>query len=331
MNLEQRIAVLSKLGNYILEDGEEWKAAKQKAERANAWFIQPFIDHASTAIAHEYLDEEKLRQFVGRYLLFDKPSQKNVGVVMAGNIPLVGFHDLLCVLLSGHRCVVKTSSKDEVLMKHVVSKLVEWEPSLQSQVTFAELLKGCDAYIATGSNNTARYFEFYFGKYPNIIRRNRTSAGVLTGDESSEELIQVSDAVNLYFGLGCRNITKLFIPHDYDFTPLLKAFDKYHYFIDHHKYKNNFDYQLAILLLDRKYYMTNGTVILTENASLFSAISEVHYQHYADRASLLNDLASNSDLQVLCGKDLSPFDTIQRPSLTDYADKVDTMEFLRNL
>jgi hypothetical protein len=227
--------------------------------------------------------------------------------------------------------VVKTSSKDDVLIRHLAGQLHEWEPATRAHFSFSEMLKGCDAYIATGSNNSARYFDYYFRKYPHIIRRNKTSVGLLTGEESQTDLELLSDDINMYFGLGCRNITKIYVPAEYDFRPLLAAFEKYRYFDNHASYKNNFDYQLAIHLINRKYYMTNGTVLLSENESLFSPISQLNYEFYANRNSVEDSLVLHPDLQCIAGNNFIPFGQAQIPSLADYADGVDTMRFLLQL
>ena len=209
------------------------------------------------------------------YHIDDNIEPKNVGVVMAGNIPLVGFHDFLCVFISGHIQTIKLSSKDDVLLKHLVEKMYSWEVTMQNYVSFASMLKGCDAYIATGSNNSAVYFDYYFSKYPSIIRRNRTSVAILTGDETKEELEKLSDDIHVYFGLGCRNVTKIFVPRGYDFVPLLQSFHAYKYFADHHKYKNNYDYNLSIMIMNNRFYMTNESTLLVENDSFFSPISQL--------------------------------------------------------
>jgi hypothetical protein len=250
---------------------------------------------------------------------------------MAGNIPLVGFHDFLCVFISGHKQTIKLSSKDDILLKHLVDIMTAWEPELKNEIRFADLLKGCDAYIATGSNNSARYFDLYFSKYPNIIRRNRTSVAVLTGQETKDELNSLADDVHQYFGLGCRNITQIFVPAGYHFIPLLGAFDKYKYFADHHKYKNNYDYQLSIALLNNIYYMTNGSVLLIENDAIFSAISQLHYSYYDDEKQVMARLKDNEEVQCICGSRGIAFGQAQKPSLMDYADGVDTMQFLLTL
>lgn len=250
---------------------------------------------------------------------------------MAGNIPLVGFHDFLSVFLSGHSMTIKTSSKDEFLIKHLIKKLYEWENTIQNQVSFAEQLKGCDAYIATGSNNSGRYFDYYFGKYPNIIRRNRTSVAILDGTETEKELESLADDIQLYFGLGCRNITQLHVPEGYDFIPLLDTLKKYAYLMDYHKYKHNYDYHLALLIMGNKYYMNNDSIIITENISPFSPVSQVHYRFYSDKKQLEKELSDHQDIQCIVGKGHVPFGQAQFPSLMDYADGEDTMAFLKSL
>ncbi|HQW93126.1 MAG TPA: acyl-CoA reductase, partial [Ferruginibacter sp.] len=277
------------------------------------------------------VQREKLETWAAHYHLDDNVGGKNTGIVMAGNIPLVGFHDFLCVFISGHKQTIKLSSKDDILLKHLVDIMTAWEPELKNDIRFADLLKGCDAYIATGSNNSARYFDLYFSKYPNIIRRNRTSVAVLTGNETMDELNMLADDIHQYFGLGCRNITQVFVPAGYDFIPLLGTFDKYKYFADHHKYKNNYDYQLSIALLNNIYYMTNGSTLLIENDAIFSAISQLHYQFYDDAKQVTARLKDNEAVQCICGSGGIAFGQAQRPSLMDYADGVDTMQFLLTL
>jgi hypothetical protein len=331
MNLQKRIELLVHLEKYLSGNGEEWKKIKAKALAANAWFTTEFIDLAVKNICSGFLQKEKLEQWAAHYHLDDNVGGKNTGIVMAGNIPLVGFHDLLCVFISGHRQTIKLSSKDDILLKYLVEKLAEWEPGINDRIQFAEMLKGCDSYIATGSNNSARYFEQYFSKYPHIIRRNRTSVAILTGKETTAELSDLSDDIHQYFGLGCRNVTKLFVPSGYDFIPLLGSFNKYKHFSDHHKYKNNYDYQLSIALLNKVYYMTNGSTLLIENEGVFSAISRLNYSYYNDRDEVLSKLSENGEIQCIVGHDNVAFGQAQSPGLLDYADAVDTMEFLLTL
>jgi hypothetical protein len=332
MNLQQRIDLLSRLGEYIQSDNNEWQEAREKASRHNGWFIPEFIELSVRNVATAFLQKEALTKWADNYKLpAINHTPKTVGIVMAGNIPLVGFHDMLCVFISGHKAHIKASSKDEVLIKHLVTVMATWNEEINELIIFSEMLKGCDAYIATGSNNSAGYFEYYFAKYPHIIRRNRTSVAILSGNETDEELEKLADDVYLYFGLGCRNVTKLYVPAGYDFIPLLTAFKKYNYLADHHKYKNNYDYNLAILLLNKKFYMSNESILLSEESSLFSPISQLNYEFYTDLDSLTTSLKQNENLQCIAGKDFITFGDTQKPSLYDYADGVDTMQFLTTL
>lgn len=329
MNLQQRIVLLNRLGEYILQDGDNWQATKQKASQQNSWFTPEFIDLATRNIALAFLQKDKLTAWAEQYNMpANNTTPKNVGIVMAGNIPLVGFHDFLCVFISGHRQTIKLSSKDDVLLKHLVQQLYDWDENTRHLIAFAEMLKNCDAYIATGSNNSARYFDYYFSKYPHIIRRNRTSVAILTGEESADELNLLADDVYQYFGLGCRNVTKLYVPEQYDFIPLLNAFKKYDHLTDQHKYKHNYDYILAVLLLNRQYYMANQSILLTESKELFSPISQLNFEYYKPGENPEAVLTNNKDVQCIVGKHHIPFGKAQSPSLTDYADGVDVMKFL---
>jgi len=332
MNLQQRTGLLDQLGQYILSDNAEWQAIKERAARENGWFTPEFIELSTRQVARSFLQKEILEKWTASYQLpAENPDPKTVGIVMAGNIPLVGFHDLLCVFISGHKAMVKTSSKDHILLPHLVGKMTEWDAAVANAIVFAERLSGCDAYIATGSNNSAGYFDYYFKKYPHIIRRNRTSVAVLTGKESTAELEQLADDVYAYFGLGCRNVTKLYVPEEYDFTPLLNVFKKYNYLSDHHKYKNNYDYNLALHLLNKKYYMSNESILLVEEASPFSPISQLNYEYYKGKNELASFLQGNESLQCIVGQDYTPFGSAQYPAINDYADGVDTMKFLVDL
>jgi hypothetical protein len=330
MNLQMRIDLSAQLGEYILSADPGWIAAKERASLINPWFTPAFINLAGENIAKEFLTTEKLTHWSAAYNC-EPSQQKSIGIVMAGNIPLVGFHDLLCVFFAGHKARIKASSKDDVLLKHLVEKMSEWESNCRDLISFSEMLKGCDSYIATGSNNSARYFEYYFGKWPNIIRRNRTSVAVLEGTETNDELVKLADDVHLYFGMGCRNVTKIFVPAGYDFLPLLTAFRKYEHFKDHNKYKNNYDYHLALHILNNKYYMANESIILVENPSIFSPVSQLNYEFYNQKNELVKQLEILPDVQCIVGKGFVPFGNAQTPSLTDYADGIDTMKFLTSL
>ena len=317
------------MGRHIVSGDERWQAAKRKAFAQNSWFTPEFIDLATSNISKNYLEKYRLANWAKSYGIPDQhPHPALVGIVMAGNIPLVGFHDFLAVFLAGHKQMIKASSKDQALIMHLVETLHILDSGTSDLAGFAEMLKGCDAYIATGSNNSARCFEYYFGKYPHIIRQNRTSAAILDGSETERDLGDLADDVYQYFGLGCRNVTKIYVPSNYDFAPLLEAFSKYNYLSEQHKYKNNFDYQLAILILNKKYYMTNGSVLITEESSLYSPIGVLYFEYYDDQQAVYNHLRASSQVQCVVGKGYTGFGQSQQPGLTEYADGVDTMQFL---
>ena len=331
MNLAERITLMVNLGKYLMDDSDELKQAKEKAYEKNKWFTEEFIDYAFKNISTHFLNPEKLEKWVHHYHIDDNIHPQKIGIVMAGNIPLVGFHDFLCVFITGHHQLMKLSDKDEVLMNHIVEKLQQWNSKVKSVVKTAAMLKDCDAYIATGSNNSARYFNLYFGKYPSIIRGNKTSLAVLTGNETNSELTCLADDVYTYFGLGCRNVTKIFVPREYDFEMLLNAFKKYNYFSDITKYRNNYDYNLALLMMNSKFYMTNESIILSENENIFSPVSVLHYSFYDNAENIFDELSSNQNVQCIVGKGHTPFGKSQQPGLFDYADHVDTMQFLLSL
>ena len=332
MNLQYRIDLLLRLGGYILSDEAGWQDVKDEAGHRNSWFIPAFVDLATQNIADLFLQKTILTGWVAKYNVpAENKKPKTIGVVMAGNIPLAGFHDFMTVFLTGHKIAIKLSSKDDTILKHLIAKLIEWEPLLKDYIFIADMLKGCDAYIATGSNNTSRYFDYYFGKYPNIIRRNRTSVAILEGDESPGELDKLADDVYLYFGLGCRNVTKLYVPAGYDFVPLLNAFGKYNYLADLNKYKNNYDYNLALLMLNKQLYMSNESILLTEDKSVFSPISRLNYEFYTSKQVIENELSGNNDLQCIVGHGHIPFGEAQYPAIDDFADGVNTLKFLLSL
>jgi len=335
MNLQERIEILVKAGEILNSNSSEyreyWQTTLQKATVRNQWFTPEYLQLATSSIATQFLTKEKLESWTRHYYLDEPVHTKTVGIVMAGNIPLVGFHDFLCVFISGHRAVCKLSSKDDVLLQALIQLLTEMYPDLKNRIQFSERLKGCDAYIATGSDNNARYFEYYFGKYPSVIRKNRTSVAVLTGNETKEELDLLGDDIFQYFGLGCRNVTQIHVPVNYDFIPLLNSLRRYSWCFDHPKYRNNYDYQLAIYIMNNRPYMTNDCVVLIEDAAPFSAIGTLHYQYYNDIATARESLKHLNTIQTVVGYQGIPFGTSQKPGLMDYADGIDTMQFLLTL
>ncbi len=329
MYMQHRIQALVQLGNWILHENNALEPIITKAGIENPWFTEEFCKKSLQNIAIHFLQENKLKSWCKSYNLQEPKAIKNIGIVMAGNIPAVGFYDWMCVFLSGHSAVVKTSSKDAILIKALVQELQKFYPG--NHTAFKEQISGCDAYIATGSNNSSRYFEYYFGKYPSIIRKNRSSVAVLDGSETEAELNLLADDMLSYFGLGCRNITQLFVPQAYNFEPLIKALKKYNYLAYNHRYKNNYDYQLALIILNNQYFMSTEAILLTEKDSIFAPVSQAHYSFYSDINILSDALYKNENIQCICGKHFIPFGKAQEPQLQDYADGVDVMHWLSNL
>ena len=336
MTLENRIQAFAALGRQLLAlTPDQQDELAQQARRQNAWFDAPNVRHALRGVA-ALLDEVRLRAWLATYDLTPRRPQK-IGVVMAGNIPLVGFHDLLTVLLSGHYLYAKLSSEDTFLPKWLVQQLLHIEPGFRDFVRFVDLLKDVDAVIATGSDNTARYFEYYFAKKPHIIRRNRSSVAVLTGFESTAELTALGADVFQYYGLGCRNVAKIFVPEGYAFDLLFEAMEPYKRVLDHHKYANNYDYNKSILLINQTPHYDNGFLLLTESRQLVSPISVVFTETYADQEQLKQRLSEVND-KVQCVvsalgwyEGSVPFGEAQRPLVHQYADNVDTLAFLTHL
>lgn len=332
MILEERIELATRLGKWMKDySSSSWKSLKQRAYDHNNWFVEEFIDHRLSQIADNLLEEENLRDWINHYHLDDNVESKEVGIVMAGNIPLVGFHDFLCAFISGHKTLIKVSSKDVILLSAALEQLKEWNPKIADVLATSEMLKGCDAYVATGSNNSSRYFEYYFGKYPSLIRKNKTSVAVLSGEEDSGQLTRLADDVCLYFGLGCRNVTQIYVPENYDFVPLLQSFKKYEYLKDHNRLKNNYDYNLALLIMNKREYMSNEMMVLVESDELFSPVSELYFSYYKTGENLDKVLNANENIQCIVGKDHLEFGTAQQSGLFDYADGKDTMQFLLSL
>lgn len=333
MELNKRIDLLVQLGKYMSSNEPEWLNIQHQANISNPWFLPEFIQLSIRNIVTQFLQEDVLKNWIDQYPRLIEPAnnEKTVGIVMAGNIPLVGFHDFMCVFISGNKSLIKPSTKDDILIKHLINKLTTWAPDLREYIQFAEILKNCDAYIATGSNSSAGYFDYYFGKFPHIIRRNRTSVAILTGNETSEELELLADDVYLYFGMGCRNVTKLYVPQNYNFEPLIKIFTKYDYLADHHKYKNNYDYNLALHILNNKYYMSNASLLIVEDPSIFSPVSQLNYEFYSNKEAIKKKLNEEEAVQCIIGKNFIPFGQAQCPQINDYADGIDTLRWLETI
>lgn len=331
MNLEERITLLVKLGKYLAKGNPDLEVIKKESFDKNKWFTEEFINLSIKNIVEQFLDPIKLNSWINYYSIDDNINPQKIGIVMAGNIPMVGFHDFLCAFITGHHQFIKLSEKDNVLLKHIIDTLYHWNPKVCNVVKISEMLKDCDAYIATGSNNSARYFNYYFGKYPSLIRTNKTSVAIMTGDESIEDLGLLADDVFCFFGLGCRNVTKIFVPDGYNFENLLHAFDKYRYFSDISKYKNNYDYNLALLIMNNLIYMSNENIILVENKNVFSPVSVLNYSFYKNKPTIEDDLKIDENIQCIVGDGYIPFGQAQQPGLFDYADNRDTIQFLLGL
>jgi hypothetical protein len=335
MTLENRIKAFHQLGELIRNlSTDEKEDLFLRTANENPWFTASNIDQALTGIS-KFLEKKELEKWLNQYSL--PTSSKKIGLALAGNIPLVGFHDLMCVLLSGNQVVAKLSSSDSVLMKFVRNSLISIDPSFEETILFEERLNHVDAVIATGSDNTSRYFEYYFRNIPHIIRKNRSSCAVILGEETPEEFSMLGNDIFSYFGLGCRNVSKIFVPENFDFPSMIKSLESFQPVINHHKYANNYDYQKSILLINQIHFYDNGFLLLTENENLVSPISTVYYQFYKDQDDLNQKLQAKADkIQCIVSargwyKNSVPFGEAQYPSVSDYADGVDTMKFLQNV
>lgn len=336
------------LGQFRLDSAETIKKAPENqgffnemnhkidsAVHHNGWFTRENVVFALQQWS-QALTEENLSEWLGRYEIPEN-EPKTVGIVMAGNIPLVGFHDFLSVLMAGHNVLIKQSGNDKQLLPVIAAFLMDLEPEFEKKIRFTdEKLENFDAVIATGSNNTARYFEYYFGNKPHIIRRNRNSVAVLSGNESPEELEALGEDIFRYYGLGCRNVSKLYVPEGYDFTPFFEAIYGWNPIINQAKYANNYDYNKAVYLMSEFRLLENGFLLLKEDSGFGSPIATLFYETYKDEESLKQTLETEKDrLQCVVSKGLLPkeveFGQTQKPKLWDYADDVDTMDFLLKL
>ena len=310
---------------------EDFEQLIQLSQSHNGWYTpeQVYFSIQSWAKA---LSQENLNQWTSSYD-FTTTESKTIALILAGNIPLVGFHDFISVLLSGHNVLVKTSSNDQHLLPFLAKYLIAIEPQLANKITFVEgKLDNFDAVIATGSNNTARYFEYYFKNKPSIIRKNRNSIAVLNGQETKEQLIALGEDIFRYFGLGCRNVSKLFVPKGYSFDAFFEAIFEYQDVIHYEKYANNYDYNKAVFLMSNFKLLDNGFLTLKEDESHASPISSVFYEYYENLDEVEKRVSTESDsIQCIVSNNLVknsiPFGQTQRPHLWDYADNVDTISF----
>ena len=337
--VDQRIKAFGRLGDALRQalfnsDAEgalphDLQQAILKAGQQNAWFTSAQVLHALSQWAG-VLEEKNLATWLKPYQKqLEKVKGKTIGVVNAGNIPLVGFHDFMSVLLSGHRYLGKNSSDDNVLLPFLAGRLAEIEPAFAKVISFTERLKDYDAVIATGSNNSARYFEYYFGKVPHIIRKNRNAVALLDGKETEAQLMALGEDVFRYFGLGCRSVSHLLLPQDYDFSKLFGAFENYADIRHHNKYINNYDYYKSVLILKKILFYDNGFLIVKKDESIASPIAILNYSFYKSPEEAEAWLTANAEnIQCVVSHRHLAFGSAQHPALNEYADGVDTMEFL---
>lgn len=350
MNITNRVDAFSSLGSFLKQFitktkkpelsnlnnkfYEEFILVIEQAEIHNRWFIKDNILQAIEAWANS-LTEGNLQKWIAPYS-FNKTSKK-VGVIQAGNIPLVGFHDFLSVLISGHIFIGKASSKDDKLPQIISKILIEIEPRFKTKIFWEERLNDIDAIIATGSDNSSRYFEYYFGDKPNIIRKNRSSWAVITGKESKNDLYNLGKDIFAYYGLGCRNISKLFVPDNYDFKPFFEAVEPFQKVYNNNKYANNYDYNQSVYLMNLEKFLQNGFVMLKEETGHHSPLSVIYYEQYSKIETVQSRIENQkNEIQCICCLDEEipnaiPFGKTQEPDLWDYADQIDTLKFLSEL
>jgi hypothetical protein len=335
---KELINTFSALGQQLAAPDEELTQLINTEHIYNAWFTPESVTNAVTSIG-KMLNTDDLHTWLNQYDIGKSIAPKKVGLILAGNIPLVGFHDVLCVLATGNHALIKASTQDARLIKHVLQKLVTIDNSFADKFSFVERLVDFDAVIATGSNNSSRYFEYYFGKVPNIIRKNRNSVAVITGTETNEQLYNLGHDIFDYFGLGCRNVSKLLIPKGYNLATFFEAIEPYNDIINHNKYSNNYGYNRSIYLVGSEKHLDNNFLILREDEGLSSPLAVLFYSYYDDIknvAKLINAQAENIQCVVTTAplqvkSQAVDFGQSQQPKLWDYADGIDTMVFLANL
>lgn len=333
--LNQRIQALAKVGLELKKDNNRIKGAIARTCYENKWFTEENCKLALESICAEYLIEEKLRAFISRYEINKELKSGIVGVIMAGNIPLVGAHDLIMVYLSGYKASVKCSSKDSVLPKLFVELLNAADPISKGRIQIVEKLKECDAVLATGSNNTHRYFEYYFGKKPHVFRNNRNGVAILNGEETDEQLQKLGYDIFHHFGMGCRNVSFVALPKGYDFRKLESALSLFDPLLNHQKYRSNYDYNFALWSINRNPFYKIGPIYWVEEEQIASRLASIHYTYYDSISELHNNLKQRQE-HIQCVVSSEPMDwrqtlafgQSQKPELTDFADDLDTMKFL---
>jgi hypothetical protein len=341
MTLKQRIDAFAQAGAFIqrhfkgnripseLPVHEGLDKVIELAGTYNNWFIPKFVNDALLHISG-YLNQRELTEFTAD---LTEREPKTVAIICAGNIPMVGFHDIMCVLLSGHVALIKLSTDDKLLIPFFLKLLTHYDPAFENQIRFADgRLGSFDAVIATGSDNTASHFHYYFGKYPNIIRKSRTSVAILSGGETTSELRALGTDIFQYFGLGCRNVSKLLVPNDYSFNTFFESIIDFGFVVNNKKYGNNYEYHRAIYLLEQQKFLDNNFLMVKQSPDLHSPVGVLYYEHYNDYSEGEAYIRNNRDhIQCVVGNGFVPFGYSQQPVITEYADKVDTLRFLVNL
>lgn len=331
---EKVIIAFKKLGKFLASSTDALESAMYLAQNANAWFTPENIKKSIASFAG-MLNEADIDNWF--QTISFSPSPKKVGLILAGNIPMVGLHDVLSVLATGNTALIKLSSSDDKLIKAILQQLVAIEPSFQDRIEYVVRLKDFDAVIATGSNNSSRYFDYYFGKVPNIIRKNRNSVAVLDGSESFQDIQNLGADVFDYFGLGCRNVSKIYFPKDYNIAEFYEGIESYQPIINHFKYNNNYDYNKSIYLVNAAKHFDNGFLLLKEDGNLTSPLAVLFYEEYENPRELEEKLRAKAE-QIQCVITKIPlniktfnFGESQHPKLWDYADDINTAEFLNSL
>lgn len=336
MSVQSRIENLVKLGVALQDRSEEYDKVSRQAKGNNGWFTHENIDKAITNICASYLDRQHLETWVSKYALVDNKDPKTVALITAGNIPLVGIHDMISIYISGHQVAIKPSSKDKPLTEYVIGLLKKIDPKAPIEVI--STLDQYDAVITTSTNSNATTFEYYFRHVPNIIRRNRNSIALFYGNETEQDFIALAPDIFDYFGLGCRNVSAMLFPTGFDIESLMRTIDEHVGVIDHNKYINNYDYNNAIFILNKEEFLINKSMLLRKHESLASRIATIHFQYYDTMDDVIKIVNENKE-KIQCivsqheikGVDTFRFGQAQSPALWDYADGVDTLDFLQKL
>ena len=335
MSLQQRIELLAKLGSRLDESDEKLNAIIHKSYLHNKWFTIENTQLAIQAIRQEFLDKDKLQTWAAQYNIPDNQVPKKVGIVLSGNIPLEGFRDILNVFIAGHQSIIKLSEKDEHLIPYFISILIEIAPESANYFPIAERIKGIDKVIITNIDSSTRYYETYFGKYPHIIRKQRASIAILTEKETEEDWKKLGIDVFRFFGLGSRNVAKLYLPKDYDLSPLLEFWKRFEHLTHHDKFKNNFDYNYSLIIMNGLPHISNGIILMQEDEEIHARTAMLYYEYYDDLPTLTQKLQAHQDEiqsiisnQTIANLNTLPFGQTHYPTLNDYLNDIDTMKFL---